>query len=639
MKLKKKMLMCLASLSIVGMFSGVLTSCNDGGNVTPPTPTPDPEVVKYDVTITNSIGGIITSNVSKAAENEDITLTITPLSGSAVIGIILNGNKVYEADLTKKSGLYTYTTKMTTSGIKVEGMYLNSSTQITYEVSTYSENDMKVIQGESLTLPTVTCKDSHGNDLSKYIQVIDETDETAISNNVATSDVIGEHIVAYNFVYSIGGVDTVINSKKIKYNVYRKLFSYAGSAGTYNDNWYDASFGVKDELVANEEQVVETYNSGYSNSIFNMTPSKSYYAEITVNNPNNKWMGVGLSNNDPDDSSTFYIDCVEGNDINYKIKDFNTTGTGSWSMDDGTLDTLQYQVGVYNNVDIEKSTKTFKMAILRNEDLFYHFVNDDLVCITRKEKYASVDTAPGIFVNQGGDKSVTFTDIEYYNDETKVATKLNALLEDGKQFIAPYTAGGQSWAGDSLTNFNTVTKDDNYAEKGVNYTQVSADTHWNGGMVWNKVHFDGEFTYEYDYMPLALSTNTGEEKKMFLEVRPTNPSAGDPDIDFGTKFGGTEVVSLENASIEHWYEQGGSGGDWGNGGVVDFSKGFHYKLTRTYNEGKTEATYTAIVSSIATPSQTMTRVKTSTKSLGKVYVFWHNVYMSGEFTHITWSMD
>lgn len=642
MKFKKKMIMCLASLSIVGMFGGVMTSCDNGGNVVPPDPTPTPVVEKYDVTITNSIGGTITSDVSKAAENEEVTLTVTPLSGSAVIGIIVNGNKVYEADLTKNSGSYTYKVKMTKSGIKVEGMYLNTSTQITYEVETYDEGDMKIIQGETLTLPKVTCKDGHGNDLSKYIKIVDETDPTAVSGNIASSDVIGEHTVAYNFVFPVNGVDTIVNSKKIKYNVYRKVFSNKGSSCVYNETSYYTSFDVKEELVSKEEQVVDIYNTGYCNSIFNIDPSKNYYAEITVNNPQDKYMGLGFSNNDPDNSATYYIDCLEGHDMNFKVKDFNTQGEGSWSLDDGTLNTLQFQIGVYNNVEIEKHATTFKMAILRNEDVFYHFVNDDLVCVTRETKYADIETAPGIFGTLCGNapESITISNVDYYSGEDKVATKLNSLLGSGEQFIAPYTANGMNWAQNSLTNFSKVTKDSNYEEKGINYTLTSADTNWNDGMVWNKVHFEGEFTFEFDYKPTAMGTDTNNEKRIWLEVRPTNPGANDEEICFGTKFGGKEVVGdIANANIEQWFESGRANGDWDNGGVVDFSKGFHYILSRTLNEDKSEATYTATVSSINTPTQTMTRVKTNTVATGKVYVFWHNYFMSGEYTHINWTMD
>lgn len=576
----------------------------------------EPGETAYSNTILTNDDGVVKVDVGSAVVGENVTFTILPGADTAVLGLKLNDTIVYEADLTPLSdGTYTYTTAMVQNGFVVEGIFIGPESKIRINLTDYDAGDVQAKVGEAITLPSADVYDRYGNDLTYLLEITDTTDSAAlIEGQTITSSVSGKHEIKYTIKNPETG--DVMNEKTVEVLFARNLLA-----------WNDNTFTVENEMAVDDEQYISSTNTGFGLMKLNYDLSETYYAEAVIQRETDDHFGIGFANylgaKDRDSQLTFWI---EGNDINFKVKRFTTSGDGSWSFDNPEYN--NYQLGTYRGVPIEKGAKEFKLGIARVGDVFYYFVNDTYVTEFKDATYTGVPTVPG-FVTYAADKGVTIHNIAYNSSASEVSAKIDELTGNKTKMLGGYAAEGADWALNSLQSDNFVVNP--YSEeKGLSYTFLKNNTGYNDGMVSTYTWFDGDFTFEFDYTPSSIAA--GDESFAWLEIR--DKSYGEV-VEFGTKFGASSATELSESAIEQMVKDIKNGTEsWANGGVVDYSKGFHYKMTREVSG--IVATYTMVVSSINSPDQVKTIVVENTVT-SNVVALWHNRYVAGEYSNISWS--
>lgn len=569
----------------------------------------------YSNTILTNDNGVVKVDVGSAVVGENVTFTILPRSGSAVLGLKLNDTIVYEADLTDAGdGTYTYTMAMVKNGFVVEGIFIGPESKITMNLAAYETSDVQVKVGETITLPEISAKDQYGIDLSSYVKITDATDPDAVIDGLSlTSSVSGTHTVKYTL--SNPETEEVMNEKTIDVLFARNLLA-----------WNDNTFTVENEMAEDEEQYISSTNTGFGLAKLNYDLSETYYVEAVIHRATTDHSGIGLANylggKERDSQLTFWL---EGNDMNFKVKRFTTDGDGSWSFENPQYN--NYQLGTYRGVPIEKSALEFKLGMARIGDVFYYFVNDTYVTEFRDTTYTGVPTMPG-FVAWAPNTGVTIHNIAYTADTAEVTSRVDGMIDHGTKMLGGYAAEGADWAINSLAKDN-FTVQPYSEEKGLSYTFLKDNTGYNDGMVSSYTWFDGDFTFEWDYTPTSMAS--GDESISWLEIRDT---AYQEVLEFGTKFGGSTATELSESAIEQMTKDLKNGGETWSGEVADYSEGFHYKLTREVSG--IVATYTLVVSSIHSPEQVKEVVIENTVT-SHVVSLWHNRYIAGEYKNITWS--
>lgn len=495
---------------------------------------------------------------------------------------------------------------------------------------------MSGMQNSNLTLPTATATTTDGVNVTANIEVTYSAEDKLHISGLLMTPEIGTYTITYTVKNPAD--ETKVATKTVTISVFRQLFS-----------WTDGNWEVTDERVTNAEQKATSNNSGYQTAQFNIDASRYYYAEATFNVDG--WSCVGIANFVPDNNHTRWLSAVvqTSGDVNYKFADFDTSkfNGGAWNLNENSTDGVmilnQYRLTEYGNLN-ESADKTHKVAILRLGDTYYSFWNDQYVDSATLEYYADVATIPGFFT-LGLDSSKGYaTAIDYFSGETEVKAKLNALTNNGKDFIRSYVP--DSWAGDSKNIDNrNFTKNDTTEERGINFDFTKNDAHFNGGMVSPYVWFDGDFTFSWDHK--ATST-TGGSRRMILEMRSrmwyNDTRVGG--IQFGAEYNDDASLNrflLSGSALAEgykWYEPGAG---------TDGSAGSRFTISRKLFDDYAEITLTA--QSLANPAQKFTRVitlgKTADKSTDGTTAFdgwnepvilqWHNTGVAGQYSNIGWT--
>ena len=259
------------------------------------------------------------------------------------------------------------------------------------------------------------------------------------------------------------------------------------------------------------------------------------------------------------------------------------------------------------------------------------FVNDTYLGMTTDKDYSNNVSYPGLFTHQGN-AGTKFTKINYISGQDNVKDKINTLTNNGASMITGYIACGYDWAFDSRNTDNKNFTVNPYSEeRGVNFDFTNENTHHNSGMVSLYQYLDGDFKFEWEYVPTRSSTPTSSDCKMWLEARP-GYDYGNPLFWLGTKFRDTDaeqMIKYDPISADNFNTS-----VWDNGTITNPRAGAKYEVIRTV--GDTSSTFVLKVTSLDDPTQVVERTfEYSGKAWNdKLILIWHNTNLTGQFSNI-----
>ena len=487
----------------------------------------------------------------------------------------------------------------------------------------FANNDeLKVVAGNALTLPTYTL--TNGVDTMSEVRITAEGG--TIANGKYTPDQYSEagtHRLTYTAVNPHTGKEVVVGYRDV--NVYRKIFLSQ-----------DNTFKVENELSLNENQTVSCSNNGFATSRFNMKPSTYYYSETTFV----KKSGVSYNNGHKlglshwmNGERCFSFTLGLGN-FDTNTKDFSVNGTNasqdSWNLDNNAISIWQIASTLLK--PIATTDTEVKVSTIRMNDTFYFFVNDKYVSSFVEKAYKGVPTIPG-YVLHAPNGNFTMKNVIFDSNEEVVNERYNTLTENGKGLFTGYVARGYDWAFDSKNIDNrNFTANEYSEERGLNFDFTNPTLGGeNSGMVSMYQYLEGNFTVEWDYKLTSKNTAAGNQF-MWMELRPS--TYGDDLVRLCTKFnGGSNSATIEQHTKTR-KSDGGWSETWSSGIITNHSAGYRYSFTRVLSA--TEATYTMVTTSLADPTQVVTKVTKTNYQLWdtRAIILWKNQNVAGQYSNI-----
>lgn len=341
----------------------------------------------------------------------------------------------------------------------------------------FSNNDaLAVVAGSEVILPTYTVTNSVA---STWNVNVTSSGNGTIANGAYTPNVYSEtgvHTLTYTAVNPHTGKEVVLGYKEI--NVAQKILSGA----TVN------MVTVENELT---NPVIKNTDTGCSGLSFNFEASKHYYAEFEmaaissyVNNS-----VIGFSHNiSPNGYATegAYYNGFKMNSSSYEFA-HSRYQTG-WSLNDARM----WIGSSYANrskvtaPSIDKNAT--KIAVARDGDKFYLFINDGLYNVCYYPELQEKNTYPGILF-ENNPTYTSFSNFTFIRNAEDVASKISSLV--GVTTFDHYTRWGSSLANDYL-DFD-ITNGVTFSDRGREHDD------YNSNMASPYIHLGGAWTAEFDY--------------------------------------------------------------------------------------------------------------------------------------------
>ena len=512
----------------------------------------------------------------------------------------------------------------------------------------------KILEGESISLPELVATAPDETDLTSEIEI--EIDNSKLSLNgdktVLTANEYGS-VGNYTVKYTVEDPDNPELKDELTLNVsvYRNVINKDNDETIKSKTDYKSNA----KYVSPEKQIITTTNGGNNvrNYIkFNMPASKLYYAEVTYDFPNymDNSFQCGLAHYLSGNEKRSVASVVQY-DGNFYIRDFDVATD---SITNGDASDSFYYYDIANNrglfTPMTGNKGHFTYATARVGKMFYYFINGNYIGAANYEYYSDKDTIPGIY----GVKMVdwaegageywgaeTISNIQYYNDETAVQSKLNKLLydrDDGFGIISPYIY---------YSDYNTFKESKDNKVTDVEFNQDGSLSftynYKNAGYfhqtsISPNIFFEKDYTVEWDYKATDIKNN---DAKYLFQVR--HRKHDDPILQFGIAFNGTvsadfiygydAEVKLQDKdydSMKNKFTTALSN--------IDVSQGVKFKLTAKYKESG-DVDYTVLMQSKNTSSQKYEHtfsVKAAFAGTGNVFM-WNNGYVFGEYSNVKWS--
>lgn len=497
--------------------------------------------------------------------------------------------------------------------ISVDGMKLNAiavgASTVTVTIGEFSDSvDMEVIKlsdpvlkltgdteikgvvNSDIILP-VEALSCDGKDLSDYTTIACEYEN--LTYNKANRSVKVTQKGDYTIKLSVtdprdaGKTDEQTFSLK----VFRKVFNAVDGYGMGD---MEAVFDTGKEFVEDGEQSVYFNRHDATFAQFDMTPSKVYYAEVTLtaDADNDSNALFGMSHSVKDDTTRWLTSFIDRGDAdnarNLKVKFSDMVEDNEWwNLDERSSRVplyWSYRIHNYRGLNDGGNGFPVKLAVARVGEYFYTFVNDDYVNTVVNRQFENVDTVAGIY--QQSHIRASYTQINWMTDETAVRNKIKSLTEKQNGIISAYVP--ESWALNSQNtdnrNFTVGTVDQT---DGLNYAFINANTAWNDGMISPYLYFDGDFTFEwvFEFDKDLLSSDPKDLMRMWLDVRGYDYT--DECVRFGASYGhsGKDPAHLfaETVSGGAYNDFFGyndiNGADW-NGTHADSVNKFKFTISR-----------------------------------------------------------
>ena len=412
------------------IFSSSYNSSNSFSSSSTSSSSSTADVVKETLTITNKsdllkewtclsggryiqIQSSSIENISKAVEDGEIIITSSNEKIIEVFGQFLNPVGEGTSIISIKKGDLVDSVEVTISepDDKSPRFFLDYNGHDKY--ATYV--------GTKIKLPNYSCFDYHNQDISHLVTVTSDLDKNAtfdVSTGEFLTNVKGHH----NVTYSIE-TDGLTASKTIPVDVYTRILA-EDRGGSYQ-------MTVDKELSDNPE--IYATNNGMEVRCFNLEPSKYYYAEAVFTKPTKAGIGAGFIHSYPNTNREGFIrEAIITNNLRTvdMVKGANFANANNYyTMWDTNFNKRQDLCGNPNyDIDSYLRDETTKLAIARNGNTYYFWMNDVLLEKYASSDFANQDTVPGIIL-QGWETGINGTrakNINFCNGEDAI-NKISAL--------------------------------------------------------------------------------------------------------------------------------------------------------------------------------------------------------------------
>ena len=657
----------------------------------------------FDLTIDNLAA--FANPIGKSDEPIEIEYTMTEAGDYTAADVTITSSKTTVAEIVdgKVNPVGVGTTTITVACGDVE-----RTIEVTVEVLpvlTIGEFDQTVSRyvGESFEIPAIiTATDSQERDVKDTVQVTcDNANLTIGSDKVTVSaDQIGKYTVTYKFTDASKGEKKV----ELTFDIVDKFFSATGAhAGTDEAAPLgDAKFVTKLEGEdGNYKQVTTSNRDALVFGKLNGEASKYYYAEATFavgNSSADCDATLALGHFSAENERYAYLSKLasySGDFLNIDVT-FNKTDNVSKGSAEANGQTCMYTYNVMEVKHIDRLagdqgsdrvTTLVTIAIARDGDYFYSFINGQYVnCITPKT-LRDVDTIPAIVGKWMSKGEIELTDIVYLADESEVTAKLysdGGLLGGNKEkMFVPYidsndnqNASHGAAYGDNVSIDTSLTSQQNglaFTYTNGKNADLNGTNNQNGATVSPYIYFDGNFTFSWELKLTDIkalhgsNTSNADNYRSILELK-TNAIGYDV-VQLGMgpgsnkKTGGSFKMSVKGytstGNTDGWRKYcEPSTNDVGTTGlnaltIGDNGSKVRFSLTRIIHEGS-HAEYIMTATVIGDETKTYTRIVniggSETSVTSGAYTtahsqydapmlpYWRNSGVSGEFTNITWSL-
>lgn len=279
---KYPFILVMAAALLLGGCGETSTSTSLSSSLPTSQPTSQPtssttSSVVSEIIHVSSVNLTAANNSLKVGESSDLTVEVLPANASnknvtlvsdktTVIAIeggkaVAKGIGKATVTLTSEDGAKTAAVSFTVVSA-ITNLEINVSGQVTYTVNA----------GASLTLPTATCFDNDGTDLSAAIEIEDYNDSKAVTGQTFSSKIAGAHTISYyceSANSKLNGEATITVNVTAATNETFDVTGYedpavVGTYGTFKENF---SKGKKAPLANVNDSTGASYISATSEAI------------------------------------------------------------------------------------------------------------------------------------------------------------------------------------------------------------------------------------------------------------------------------------------------------------------------------------------------------------------------------------
>ena len=341
---------------------------------------------------------------------------------------------------------------------------------------------------------------------------------------------------------------------------------------------------------------VEDYQH-YAIGAFNLSPSKLYYAEATINT--HKTYGNGGTWTDDGNTlfgmahvrslasgramgNNFISSGVRGYGRSLIMNKYTNNEKRNPSKDDSSIAYIEDYIST-----LKWNSPEFKIAIARDGDILYTFINDEYIAGFYDAEYASQDTLPGVFSTSFNSSYIEtkFRKVDFF-DGNLAKEKINTLLNNKGTLIPNYKDTRNA---SSKWSLNETTMED-----GINLDILTSEVRHEETCFTNSVRYTKDFKFEFDFFPLEANTNTTDQGELSLFLMGYSNVRGFQVASMHTRFK-PQTLTLDRFAIQADITK--SWGDQTNVENYDVSKGMHYEVESTLNG--TTRTFIFTVTSLA----------------------------------------
>ena len=548
-------------------------------------------------------------NISKAIEDGDIVITSSNEKIIEVFGQFLNPLSEGTSIISVRKGELVDSVEVTICEPedKSPRFFLDYNGQ----------DKFATFVGTKIKLPNYSCFDYHNQDISHLVTVTSDLDKNAIfdaSTGEFLTNVKGHHNVSYSI-----DTDGLTVSQTIPVDVYQRLLS-EGRGGSYQ-------MTVENELSDHPE--IYATNNGMEARCFNLEASKYYYAEATFTKPTKAGIGAGFIHSYPNTNTGGFIrETIITNNLTTVdvAKGINfDSANHSYLMWNTNFNKRQDLCGDASyDIDNYLKNDTTKLAIARNGNTFYFWMNDNLLEKYVSSDFINQDTVPGIMCQgwETGANGTRAKDIHFCDGEEAIA-KISAL--EGN--FAPY-----GYYRNDENNYNSGA----YSNDVLTYTTAAGQQYYNS-IVGSNVLLKGNTRIRFRYSATSFNAG-GDDYSIFFLSKLNEGFAQDPNSK-ESKIASWSIIHYNsfNVTVKATASQVESPWSYddkfgGNGSTYHWDvKEWDIDLkVRVENDGTTKVTYKFTEVNVNDPASYEETLTSGIKMSGAgIHTGWYSLFFQG----------
>ena len=455
----------------------------------------------------------------------------------------------------------------------------------------------------------ITALFSDGSDLSEQVEIISTNTSVAFDKNTVQGEP-GKYpvIVTLQDPYD----KDVTITLELTLLIEEKTLAAPGS--------FTESYTTDKE--GNVAQMITTDNTGFTAATFDIEASKKYYAEVIYRAKDGAILtgntNIGLAHHKQKDAVTEWlgalIDTGDPNtQYNAKTMRFVTDGEGNWSTDRDKIET--WRILYYRGIPFDKADD-MKLAIGRDGDYFYFWINDYHIITATYDEYRAIDTVPGLFVHMANQLYITAVN---YCSGAEAQEKIDALA--GANMFDAFSPA--DWSMKSWEDKETKLQKGETPERGLYVDYNGRNYDQNETLFSNYIFFDGDFTYSWEY---KLTDSANNEGTMIADLRSQEGAAQIAGIarfvSAGKKYARITFNDVEEERID----------------INDFSDNLRFTISRKMYDSCAE--YTFWVEDLETGKAFARTYEFTGRSWNSDVVVNHaNRFTSGKYSHFSWKKE